>query len=103
MEVQPIGSLPSENGSTEWFTGTVRIDALFHAADPSRVSAASVTFEPGARTAWHTHPLRLGSALGRADRGGQAGGRRHDPCGREALARRSGDHRHDPHRHSGDP
>jgi len=44
-------------GPAEWFTGTVRIDPLFAEADPSRVSGALVTFEPGARTAWHTHPL----------------------------------------------
>jgi quercetin dioxygenase-like cupin family protein len=57
MHVQPNGSLPSGKGPAEWFTGTVRIDPLFHAEDPSRVSAASVTFEPGARTAWHSHTL----------------------------------------------
>jgi len=51
------GSQPSMKGSPAWFTGTVRIDPLFSAAEPSRVSAALVTFEPGARSAWHTHPL----------------------------------------------
>ena len=49
-------SLPRK-GSSEWFTGTVRVDPLFHAPDPAHVSGTSVTFEPGARTAWHTHPL----------------------------------------------
>jgi len=51
------GSQPSRKGPPENFTGAVRIDPLFQAPDPARVSGASVTFEPGARTAWHTHPL----------------------------------------------
>jgi quercetin dioxygenase-like cupin family protein len=54
---QEIGSQPSVKGPSEWFTGTVRIDPLFQAPDPALVQGASVTFEPGARTAWHTHPL----------------------------------------------
>jgi quercetin dioxygenase-like cupin family protein len=57
MEIKRIGSQPSVRGSSEWFTGMVRIDALFQASDPAVVQGASVTFEPGARTAWHTHPL----------------------------------------------
>jgi quercetin dioxygenase-like cupin family protein len=57
MEIKRSGSQPSEKGPTEWFTGTVRIDPLFRVADPGRVAGASVTFEPDARTAWHTHPL----------------------------------------------
>src|SRR6188768_3736932 len=57
MEITRSGSQPSGRGPAEYFTGTVRIDPLFQAADPGRVAAASVTFEPGARTAWHTHPL----------------------------------------------
>lgn len=57
MEIKSSGSQPSGKGPAEWFTGTVRIDPLFQAPDPARVAAASVTFEPGARTAWHTHPL----------------------------------------------
>jgi quercetin dioxygenase-like cupin family protein len=57
MEIKRSGSQPSMKGHAEWFTGTVRIDPLFAEADPSRVSGALVTFEPGARTAWHTHPL----------------------------------------------
>lgn len=57
MEITRIGSQASVVGPEEWFTGTVRIDPMFSAVDPSRVGAASVTFEPGARTAWHTHPL----------------------------------------------
>jgi quercetin dioxygenase-like cupin family protein len=57
MEIKPAGSLPSAKGPSDWFTGTVRIDPLFQAPDPARVECASVTFEPGARTTWHTHPL----------------------------------------------
>ena len=57
MEIHPAGSQPSVAGPAEWFTGTVRVDPLFHAPAPARVQGASVTFEPGARTAWHTHPL----------------------------------------------
>src|SRR5207247_2622194 len=57
MEIKRIGSQPSAKGPSEWFTGTVRIDPLFQAPDPALVQGASVTFEPGARTAWHTHPL----------------------------------------------
>lgn len=57
MEVKRSGSQASTKGPSDWFTGTVRIDSLFQAPDPARVAGASVTFEPGARTAWHTHPL----------------------------------------------
>jgi quercetin dioxygenase-like cupin family protein len=57
MEIRPAGSQPSAKGSAEWFTGAVRIDPLFSPPDPARVAGALVTFEPGARTAWHTHPL----------------------------------------------
>jgi quercetin dioxygenase-like cupin family protein len=57
MEIKPVGSQPSAKAPSDWFTGTVRIDPLFQAPDPARVQCASVTFEPGARTAWHTHPL----------------------------------------------
>jgi quercetin dioxygenase-like cupin family protein len=57
MDIARSGSQPSGKGPTEYFTGAVRIDPLFAAPDPSRVQGASVTFEPGARTAWHTHPL----------------------------------------------
>jgi quercetin dioxygenase-like cupin family protein len=57
MEIKRVGSQPSGRGPAEYFTGTVRVDPLFQAADPARVVGASVTFEPGARTAWHTHPL----------------------------------------------
>lgn len=57
MEITRVGSKPSGKGPKDWFTGTVRIDPLFDANDARRGVAASVTFEPGARTAWHTHPL----------------------------------------------
>jgi quercetin dioxygenase-like cupin family protein len=57
MEIKKMGSQPSGKGPADWFTGSVRIDPLFQAAAPARVAGASVTFEPGARTAWHTHPL----------------------------------------------
>jgi len=57
MEIKRSGSQPSSKGTAEWFTGNVRIDPLHQADAPARVSVASVTFEPGARTAWHSHPL----------------------------------------------
>jgi quercetin dioxygenase-like cupin family protein len=57
MDIKRGGSQASTEGSADYFTGTVRIDPLFQAAEPARVRGASVTFESGARTAWHTHPL----------------------------------------------
>lgn len=57
MQIFHNGSRPSRKGPVEWFTGTVRIDPLIDAQAPARANAALVTFEPGARTAWHTHPL----------------------------------------------
>jgi quercetin dioxygenase-like cupin family protein len=57
VEIRKSGSQPSGRGPEEYFTGAVRIDPLIEAPDPARVTAASVTFEPGARTAWHLHPL----------------------------------------------
>jgi quercetin dioxygenase-like cupin family protein len=57
MEIARSGSEPSRKGPPEWFTGTVRIDPLFQAPAPARAAGNAVTFEPGARTAWHTHPL----------------------------------------------
>src|SRR6266513_1904769 len=57
IDIKRNGSRPSTKGSPDYFTGTVRVDPLFQAPDPGRVSGGSVTFEPGARTAWHTHPL----------------------------------------------
>jgi len=84
MEIKRSGSQPSAKGPGNWFTGTVRIDPLFEApppsetsgvaSEPARVRGASVTFEPGARTAWHTHPLGqtliVTSGLGWAQREG---------------------------------
>jgi quercetin dioxygenase-like cupin family protein len=57
MDIKRSGSRPSNKGPADWFTGTVRIDPLFDVPNPGRAAGASVTFEPGARTAWHTHPL----------------------------------------------
>src|SRR5918993_246018 len=74
MQITRNGSQPSRKGPAEWFTGTVRIDPLFQAPLPARGNGASVTFEPGARTAWHTHPLGqtliVTSGVGRAQRWG---------------------------------
>jgi quercetin dioxygenase-like cupin family protein len=74
MEIKRIGSQPSVKGPEDWFTGTVRIDPLFQPNAPARTSGASVTFEPGARTAWHTHPLGqtliVTAGCGRAQREG---------------------------------
>lgn len=74
MDITRNGSQPSSAGPKDWFTGRVRIDPLFSAPEPARVAGASVTFEPGARTAWHTHPLGqtliVTAGLGRAQREG---------------------------------
>ncbi|MBV9704544.1 MAG: cupin domain-containing protein [Methylobacteriaceae bacterium] len=74
MELKRNGSRPSGRGPADYFTGAVRIDPLFQAPDPARVVAASVTFEPGARTAWHSHPLGqtliVTAGCGRAQRDG---------------------------------
>lgn len=74
MEIKRSGSQPSTHGPADWFTGAVRIDPLFSAPAPARVVGARVTFEPGARTAWHTHPLGqtllVTSGAGRAQRWG---------------------------------
>jgi len=61
MEILRAGTRPSTKGPSDWFTGTVRFDPLIQAPEPALVQSAHVTFEPGARTAWHTHPL--GQAL----------------------------------------
>ena len=57
MDIKRNASRPSNKGTADWFTGSVRIDPLFDSPEPARAVGASVTFEPGARTAWHTHPL----------------------------------------------
>lgn len=74
MDIKRSGSQPSNKGPSDWFTGAVRIDPLFQASPPARAAGASVTFEPGARTAWHTHPLGqtliVTAGCGRAQRWG---------------------------------
>jgi quercetin dioxygenase-like cupin family protein len=74
VEIKRIDSRPSGKGPPDWFTGSVRIDPLMDATEPARVAGAQVTFEPGARTAWHTHPLGqtllVTSGLGRVQRWG---------------------------------
>jgi quercetin dioxygenase-like cupin family protein len=74
MDIKRAGSLPSAKGPEGYFTGTVRIDAPFRGSGAARVGGATVTFEPGARTAWHTHPLGqtllVTAGLGRAQREG---------------------------------
>jgi len=57
MNITRVGSQPSAKGPADYFTGTVRVDYLFLPQEPARTSGAAVTFEPGARTAWHSHPL----------------------------------------------
>ena len=117
MDVKRIGSQPSGKGSAEYFTGTVRIDPLNSPPEPARVSMALVTFEPGARTAWHTHPLGqtliVTAGCGLAQREGGAieqirpGGRnlpgRCDlvRAGGKTLARRNSHDRDEPYRHPG--
>ena len=111
MELKRSGSQSSAKGPAEYFTGNVRIDPLFQATDPSRVSAALVTFEPGARTAWHTHPLgqrlvvtvrlRLGAVPGRRQEGNPCRRRGRVSAGRETLARRDRNDRHESYRHPG--
>ncbi len=111
MDIKRSGSRPSGKGPDEYFTGNVRIDPLFEAPDPARARGASVTFEPGARSAWHTHPL--GQTLivtsgcgwvqseGRSKNGNTTGRRGLVPAEGEALAWCHADHGHDPYRHSG--
>src|SRR5436853_7856292 len=74
MDITRAGAQPSAKGPGDWFTGTVRIDPLFQAPGPARAAGAAVTFEPGARTAWHTHPLGqtliVTAGFGRAQREG---------------------------------
>jgi len=74
LEIKRSGSEPSAKGPAEYFTGTVRVDMLLSAPDPARLVSANVTFEPGARTAWHTHPLGqtlvVTSGCGRVQRWG---------------------------------
>jgi len=111
MEIKRVGTRSSARGPSDWFTGTVRIDPLFQAPEPAFVQGASVTFEPGARTAWHTHPLGqtliVTTGCGWAQHWGgpveeiRPGRRGLVRARREALARRNSDYCHDAHRHSG--
>ena len=75
MKIHPAGSRPSDIGSPDYFTGSVRMDPLISAPDPARLRGVSVTFEPGARTAWHTHPLGqtliVTAGIGRAQKQGE--------------------------------
>ncbi len=110
MEIKRVGSRPSGKGPADWFTGTVRIDPLFQVNAPARAAGASVTFEPSARTAWHTHPLGqtliVTAGCGWAQReGGPVEEIQPWRCDlvsarHEALAWRGADHRHDAHRDS---
>jgi hypothetical protein len=110
MEIKRSGSQPSGKGPAEYFTGSVRVDPLFQAADPARVAGAHVTFEPGARTAWHTHPLgqTLIVTSGRGwvqvwgGRVEESSGRRHlVSAGRKTLAWRDAGDGDDAYCHSG--
>jgi len=109
VKIQRSGSLPSRSGPEDYFTGKVRIDAPFAGTEPARVGGATVTFEPGARTAWHTHPLGqtlivtqgrgLDPGMGDPIQEMNQGDIVWIPEGRQALARRYPRNRHDPHRH----
>ena len=111
MEIKRSGSQPSGKGPAEYFTGTVRVDPLFNPPAPARVFGASVTFEPGARTAWHTHPLGqtliVTAGCGRVQRWGgpieeiRPGDVIWFPTWREALAWRRSHYRHDAYCHRG--
>jgi hypothetical protein len=82
MDIKRGGSRPSGQGSAEYFTGAVRVDPLFEAPEPARTRGASVTFEPGARTAWHTHPLGQTLIVTPAVAGPSAGAARSRRSGR---------------------
>ena len=109
IKVTRMGSQPSREGPAEYFTGSVRVDPLFETGEKTNKSAAYVTFQPGARSAWHTHPngqilivsARHGpsAALGRSRRGNPIGRRGVDSARTKALAWRIANQRHDAHRH----
>ncbi len=113
MDIKPAGAVPSRRMPSDYFTGTVWQDPIVEAPAPARIRAALVTFEPGARTAWHTHPLgqtlHIVRGTGRVQTLGRPDPRnprrRHgvDPAGRKALARRRPDHGDGPHRDAGGP
>ena len=111
MQISRIGSLPSGKGPPEYFTGSVRINSRFQGSAPARVGGAVVTFEPGARTAWHTHPLgqtlivTSGTGWMQVEGGPKEEVRPGDivwfAAWREALARRDCHYRDEPHRDRG--
>ena len=111
MDIKRAGSQPSGKGPTEWFTGVVRIDPLFPVTAPARPAGNAVTFEPGARTAWHTHPLGqvliITMGCGRVQREGgpieeiRPGDVVVFAPGKKHWHRRRPHHRHDPPRHPG--
>ena len=111
MDINRSGSQASGKGPGDWFTGTVRIDPLFQAIAPARAAGNAVTFEPGARTAWHTHPLGqtliVTAGCGRVQREGgpvediRPGDVVRFEPGEKHWHGRGTDHRHDPHRHPG--
>jgi hypothetical protein len=110
IKISRNDSLESKKASAEYFTGAVQVQELFPADDPSRTSGGKVTFEPGARSAWHTHPLSnsdrdgrngLGSAVGRTHPGNSKRRCRSDPSGSETPARRNTNHADDAHCNTG--
>ena len=112
MQIKRAGSQPSGKGPADWFTGTVRIDPLFPVTPPARAAGNAVTFEPGARTAWHTHPLGQTLIVTAGADGCSAWAVRSRKSGRatwsgSSRAKSTGTAplrpRHDPHRHPGEP
>ena len=111
MDIHLAGSRPTRRAPPDYFTGTVLQDPIIATEAPARLASTRVSFEPGARTAWHTHPLGqtlyVISGVGRVQaKGGPIQGnpprrRGLDSAGRKTLARRFADQRHDPHRHAG--
>ncbi len=100
MKIIRSGSLPSVQGPEAWFTGCVRIDAPFQATEPAKVGGATVTFEPGARTAWHTHPLGQTLIVTQGRGWLQEWGKEAEPLNQgDILARRKRADGHDPYRH----
>jgi hypothetical protein len=111
IKIARSDSLQPKKASAEYFTGSVQVQELFPAYDPSRTSGGKVTFEPGARSAWHTHPLGanldrdgrdgLDSAVGRTNRGNSKRRCHLDSSGCETLARRDTKHDDDAHCNTG--
>ena len=106
MRIDRNGSRPSTKGAQDYFSGSVRVEPVFQVGEPMRLNAGSVTFEPGARTAWHTHPLghrrsRLGANRRWSNRGSPSGRRGVVSARRETLARRNAHYRDDAYCGSG--